>query len=66
MFNPNPPKPVFIPVKPIVLPNPPKPVQPGPIVKPIDICVIMPSKCVKARARRDQPSTGHRASAGAG
>ena len=51
VFNPNPPKPVFIPVKPIVLPNPPKPVvnppQPGPIVKPIDICVIMPSKCVK-------------------
>jgi|SRR5579859_3763828 len=51
VFNPNPPKPVFIPVKPIVLPNPPKPVvnppKPGPIVKPIDICVIMPSKCVK-------------------
>ncbi len=51
VFNPNPPKPVFIPVKPIVLPILPKPVvnppQPGPIVKPIDICVIMPSKCVK-------------------
>ena len=50
VFNPNPPKPVFIPIKPILLPNPPKPVnppQPGPIVKPIDICVIMPSKCVK-------------------
>lgn len=38
VLNPNPPKPVV---------NPPKPVQPGPIVKPIDICVIAPSKCVK-------------------
>lgn len=47
----SPPKPIPIPIvnppKPIPVVNPPKPVLPGPIVKPIDICVIMPSKCVK-------------------
>src|SRR5579859_1699029 len=48
---PGPGQPQFPPPKPVVNPNPPKPVvnppKPGPIVKPIDICVIMPSKCVK-------------------
>jgi hypothetical protein len=48
IVNPIPIKPIVnpIPIKPIPIVNPPKPL-PGPIVKPIDICVIMPSKCVK-------------------
>jgi hypothetical protein len=46
IVNPAPIKPILIPLKPIPIVNPPKPL-PGPIVKPIDICVIMPSKCVK-------------------
>ena len=50
IVNPVPVKPIVnpIPIKPLPIPivSPPKPL-PGPIVKPIDICVIMPSKCVK-------------------